>query len=82
MQLVPVILQALDELLDGPLRFEREERETKGNVSPLARVFGQSEALAELFDDVFRLFFLGIGWGEISARERGGNLTFSIKENM
>ena len=59
-QLVPVVLQALDELLDRALRLEREQRQAKGNVPPLARVLRESETLAEPFDDVFGLFFLRV----------------------
>lgn len=83
MQLVPVKRQALDQLLERPLRLERQEREAIGNVPPLARVVGQSEALAELVDDVFSLFFL-CGWGgQSDGRARGeASLTFSIKVNM
>ena len=80
-QLVPVKLQALDELLDGALRLEREQREAERNVPPLARVFRQSETLAKLFDDVFGLFFLCMAW--VWREMNGGTLlTFSIKEKM
>ena len=60
-QLVAVKWQALDQLFHRTLRLEREERETKRNVPPLTRVFGQSETLAEFVDDVFSLFFLPRG---------------------
>lgn len=58
MQLVAVILQTLYEFLDRTLRLERQQREAKGDVSPLSGFFGQSESLAELLDDGLSLFLL------------------------
>jgi len=57
-QFVAIERQALDELLHGPLRFEREERETERDVAPLARVFAEPETLAKLLDDALGLLFL------------------------
>lgn len=68
-QLVPVKWQALDELLDGALRLEREQREAKRDVAPLAGIFRQPETLAQFLDNVFRLFFLP---GGVSPREEAG----------
>lgn len=57
-QLVAVELEALDELLDGPLRLERQQREAERDVAPLARLVRQPEPLAQLLDDVLRLLLL------------------------
>jgi hypothetical protein len=87
-QLVAVKGQALDELLHRALRFERKERQAERNVAPLARVLRQSEALAELFDDALRLFFLarcisgiGLGGGEEEEEEEEED-TFSMNVKM
>ena len=57
-QFVLVELQTINELLNRPLRFERQERETECDVSPLTRFFREPETLAEFLDDVLRLLFL------------------------
>lgn len=61
MQLVAVELESLDKLLHGPFRLEGEKREAECNVSPLAGVVDEEEALAELLDDVLRLLLLRAG---------------------
>ena len=57
-QFVAVERQALNEFLRRALRFERKQGQAERNVAPLPRVFGEAEALAELFDDALRLLFL------------------------
>jgi hypothetical protein len=57
-QFVAVERQAFDEFLHRALRFERKQGQAERDVAPLPRVFGQAEALAELFDDALRLLFL------------------------
>jgi len=57
-QFVAVERQALNEFLRRALRLERKQRQAERDVAPLPRVFGQAEALAELFDDALRLLFL------------------------
>jgi len=58
MQLVTIKLQSFNELLDGPFRFEGEERKAVGDISPLPGLFCKSESLAELLDDALHLTFL------------------------
>ena len=57
-QLVAVQRQALDELLHRALRFKRKQRQAERNVAPLTRVLREAEALTELVDNAFCLFFL------------------------
>jgi hypothetical protein len=80
-QLVAVELEPFDEPLDGSFRFERQKGHAERDVSPLTRVIGKVEALAELLDDILGLFFLCAG--QHIAVERGGMwCTFSINVNM
>ena len=57
-QLIAIELEALDELLDGPVGLEGEEREAERDVAPLPRVLGETEPLAEFLDNVLGLLLL------------------------
>ena len=57
-ELVAVELKPFDELLDGAVGLEREQRQAVSDVAPLSRIFGDPESLTQFLDDVLRLLFL------------------------
>ena len=83
MELVAVVLQALDELLDGAVGLEGEQREAVRDVAPLAKLFRKPESLTQLLDDVLCLLvlllcFSGVLWCVF----RDGIFTFSMNPKM